>query len=256
MKTVCVNKLKIKLYSSIDELPIANFQKYNKFLLIDSGIGSDVDDIDTHIVRIARLINNKDSEKAIQELQNLRQNMFMISSQISPKYMAFTALIHSIDDKELTDLSDENLREVLERIKAVPHSKLIDWLLELKKKLEAELELYFPEDFTDVKEKDTCDKLKSRILLQLDSIIRKNDNSQQIKEIDDFLFRLYKPKSFTGEKSVEIAYDKSFESTCLLIAQKSNLDPKKMTTLQFYSALNNIKKQLEAEAKSYKSHKR
>lgn len=256
MKTIYVNKLKIKLYSSIDELPIVNFQKYNKFLLIDSGIGSDVDDIDTHIVRIARLIKGKDTEKAMQELQNLRQNLFMINSSISPKYLAFTALIHSIDDKELTDLSDDNLKEVLKRINAVQHSKLIEWLFELKKKLEAELELYFPEDFVDVREKDTCDKIKLRTLLQLDSMIRKNDNFQQINKIDNFLFGLYKPKSFVGEKSVEISYDKSFESACLLIAQKSSLDPKKMTTLQFYSALNNIKKQLEAEAKSYKSHKR
>lgn len=256
MKTIYVNKLKIKLYSSIDELPIVNFQKYNKFLLIDSGIGSDADDIDTHIVRIARIINSKDTEKAMQELQNLRQNLFMINSSISPKYLAFTALIHSIDDKELTDLSDDNLKEVLKKINAVQHSKLIEWLFELKKKLEAELELYFPEDFVDVREKDTSDKIKLRTLLQLDNMIRKNDNSQQINEIDNFLFGLYKPKSFVGEKSVEISYDKSFESACLLIAQKSSLDPKKMTTLQFYSALNNIKKQLEVEAKSYKSHKR
>lgn len=256
MKTIYVNKLKIKLYSSIDELPIVNFQKYNKFLLIDSGIGSDVDDIDTHIVRIARLINSKDTEKAMQELQNLRQNLFMINSGISPKYLAFTALIHSIDDKELTDLSDDNLKEVLKKINAIQHSKLIEWLFELKKKLEAELELYFPEDFVDVREKDTCDKIKLRMLLQLDSMIRKNDNSQQINEIDNFLFGLYKPKSFVGEKSVEISYDKSFESACLLIAQKSSFNPKKMTTLQFYSVLNNIKKQLEAEAKSYKSRKR
>lgn len=255
MKTIYVNSLKIKLYTDIDELPIANFQKYNKFLLIDSGVGSDVDDVDTHIVRIARFIANKDSEKAMQELQNLRQNLYMISGEISPKHLAFTALIHSINDKELTDLSDSNLKDILTQINKVKRSSLIKWLVDIKKKLETELELYFPEDFVDVKEKGTCDKIKARILLQLDSMIRKNNNSQQIKEIDDFLFKLYKPKVFVGEKSAEIAYDKSFESACLLIAQKSSLDPKKMTTLQFYSALNNIKKQLEAETKSYKSNK-
>ena len=34
------------------------------------------------------------------------------------------------------------------------------------------------------------------------------------------------------------------------------MDPRKMTVLQFYSAVDNIKKQIEAESKSLKKHKR
>lgn len=135
MKTLLLNKKIIKVYDSIDEMPIVNFQKYNKYLLIDSGVGSDADDIDSHIVKIAKFIKANDNKKALQELQNMRQNMYMVNNEISPKYLAFAALIHSIDGKELTDLSDDGLKEVLNRIKKIKHSKIIEFLYSLKKKL-------------------------------------------------------------------------------------------------------------------------
>ena len=255
MKNLTINKKVVRVYDSIDEMPIINFQKYNKYLLIDSGIGSDADDIDAHIMRIAKFINNKDSKKALQELQNMRQNMYMVNNEISPKYLAFAALIHSIDGAEVTDLSDDNLKSILANLKEVKHSKIIDFLIWLKKKVATELELYFPGDFVSAKEKDAYDKLKQRTLLVLDTIINDTDNSEQINIIDALMFKGYSPKLFTGSESVEIKYDKQFESTCLLIAQKTNMDPKKMTVLQFYNAFDNIKKQIEAESKSLKRNK-
>lgn len=134
MKSLLVNNKVVKVYDSIDEMPIVNFQKYNKYLLIDSGVGSDSDDIDAHIVKIAKYIKANDNKKALQELQNMRQNIYMVNSEISPKYLAFAALIHSIDGKELTDLSDDGLKKVLQDLKEVKHSVVIDFLLWLKKK--------------------------------------------------------------------------------------------------------------------------
>lgn len=136
MKNLLINKKIVKVYDSIDEMPIVNFQKYNKYLLIDSGIGSDADDIDAHAVKIAKYIKANDSRKALQELQNMRQNMHMVNSEISPKYLAFAALIHSIDGKEVNDLSDDGLKGLLQDLKEVKHSKVIDFLYGLKKKLQ------------------------------------------------------------------------------------------------------------------------
>lgn len=135
MKQMLINKKTICVYDSIDEMPIANFQKYNKYLMIDSGVGSDVDDIDAHITKIAKYIKSKDEKKALLELQNMRQSMYMVNSEISPKYLAFAALIHSIDGKEVTDLSDDGLKALLEEIKQIKHSKVIEFLFWLKKKL-------------------------------------------------------------------------------------------------------------------------
>ena len=256
MKNLLINKKIVRVYDSIDEMPIINFQKYNKYLLIDSGIGSDADDIDAHIVKIAKFIKANNNKKALQELQNMRQNMYMVNNEISPKYLAFAALIHSIDGKEVNDLSDDGLKKLLQDLKDIKHSKVIDFLLWLKKKVTSELETYFPGDFVNPKEKDAYDKLKQRTLLVLDSMINDTDNSEQIETIDMIMLNMHSPKSYIGSESVEIKYDKQFESTCLLIAQKTSMDAKKMTVLQFYNAVDNIKQQLEAESKSVKRHKR
>ena len=251
MKTVTINDMEIKLYDSIDEMPIVNFQKYNKCILIDSGLGSDIDSIDERIVNLAKLIR-KDINKASQELQNLRQTMHIIVSEISPKYMAFAALIHSIDGERLTDLSDDNLRRILEKLHEVKHSAIIDFLMWVKKKLATELETYFPSEFDNAKEKEAYDKLKQRTILRLQGIAYNQDNSEKVNEIDEYLFGLYKPKVFTGKDSVEIKYDKQFESACMLISQKTGMKAKNMTVLEFYNTIDNISKQAEAEAKAYK----
>ena len=256
MKSLLINKKIVRVYDSIDEMPIINFQKYNKYLLIDSGIGSDADDIDAHIIKIAKFIKANNNKKALQELQNMRQNMYMVNNEISPKYLAFAALIHSIDGKEVNDLSDDGLKKLLQDLKDIKHSKVINFLLWLKKKVTNELETYFPGDFVNPKEKEAYDRLKNRTLLVLDSIINNTDNTKQIESIDAMMLNMHAPKVFIGSESVEVKYDKQFESTCLLIAQKTNMDARKMTVLQFYNAIDNIKAQAEAEAKSLKKHKK
>lgn len=255
MKTITIKGKSIKMYDSIDEMPIVNFQKYNKCLLIDTGLGSDADSIDTHIVNIAKYINKNDKANAMQELQNLRQNLHLVVNQVSPRYMAFAALIHSIDGEEQKDLSDSHLQEIVNDLNEIPHGLLVEALQYLKKKLSTELEVYFPSEFESVKEKEAYSKLKERTILQLQEIAEGIDNSQKIAEINDFLFSLRKPKVFIGKESIEIKYDKQFESACMLISQKTGMNAKKMTVLEFYNTITNISKQVEAENKAYSKHK-
>lgn len=254
MKTITVKNKTIKLYDSIDEMPITNFQKYNRYILLDVGLGSDVNSVDEHIANLAKLIKT-DMVKAQRELQNLRQNMHLIVSNISPKYMAFAALIQSIDNKPLNDLSDDNLKEVLNNIKEVEHSTIASFLTRVKKKLEFELETYFPSEFCNAKEKEVYDKLKQRTLLMLQGIIEDKNTSEEIAKIDDFLFSLHNPKQFVGSTSVEIKYEKQFETSCMLISQKTGMTAKKMTVFEFYNTLTNIGKQAEAELKAHKKLK-
>lgn len=254
MKTVFIKGKKIQLYDSIDEMPIVNFQKYNKCVLIDSGLGSDIDSIDNHIVDIAKYVKNGDTKNALQELQNMRQTMHMIVSGVSPKNLAFAALIYSIDGVEQKNLSDEHLQEIINELNELPFGLFIDLVEKLKKKLSTELELYFPSEFDSAKEKEAYSKLKSRTLLQLKELIDDNDYAKNIAEIDKFLFSLHRPKSFIGKDSDEIRYDKQFESACMMISQKTGLNAKQMTVLEFYNTLVNIQKQVEIEKKAYKKY--
>lgn len=242
------------MYDSIEDMPIVNFQKYNRYLLIDSGIGCDLEDIDSHISKIMNYIAS-DKALAMQELQNMRQALYFINQEISPKYMAFVTLIHEIDGQKVTDLSDDNLKELITKISSVKKTWLDRVFDELKKKVGTELETYFPAFFDNVKEKEAYDKLRQRVMLVLNSIITDKRNNAEINDIDEYLLSLSKPKQFNGNKSIEVLYSKQFENTCILIAQKTGLDVKKMTVFEFYTTLEQVKKQVEAETKQVK-HRR
>ena len=134
MITKTINSKEVRLYDSIDELPITRFHKYNKCLLIDSGIGSDLSDIDAHIERLYRYISH-DSKLAVQELQNLRQSLYMVSQEISAKFLSFAVLVESIDGVKRDDLSDEGMKNTLELLKEMPNGMISEIVEALKKKI-------------------------------------------------------------------------------------------------------------------------
>ena len=143
MKVGKVNKHTVEMYDSIDELPIQRFQKYNKYLLIDSGVGSDLEDVMNHIER-AKIYIKANPEMAATELENLRQSIYLVTEEISPKYMAFAVLVNKIDGKEMNDMSDAGLKKVLEILSEAKKGWLDGILDSVKKKIDRELSLYFP----------------------------------------------------------------------------------------------------------------
>lgn len=247
MKTMTIEGHVVRIFDSIDELPITRFHKYNKYLLIDSGIGSDLNDVLAHIDRAIRYIGSN-KELAVVELENMKQAMFLINETICPRHLAFAALVDSIDGKRITDISDESMQEVVYKL-GKTKTNFIDRFIEtVKKKMDEELNLYFPSKFEDANIKEYYDRLKSRMQLMLDKIIRGTDHKEQINEIDDFLLSLSKPRIFWGKEGAEIQFDKQYEDMCLLLSQKLTVDPKKMTVLQFYNAFEYIKKTIGSNA--------
>ena len=254
MRTLILSNGKVlKLYDSIDEMPIVNFQKYNKLILLDSGLGSDIDSVDEHIIKVAKYIESGNSKEAIQELQNMRQNMHLIVSNISPKYMAFAALIHSIDGNVVNDLSDDNLKAILSKLD-VKHSVLSHLLDTIKDKITSELKTYFVNEFGggDAKENKLYSLFKKKVLLQLSEVYSGDDKTQEISLLDYEMLMLFTPKEFIGPHSVEIKYDKQFETACMLISQKTGMNAKSMTILEFYNTLSNLEKQAKLEASHLK----
>lgn len=243
MKTVKVGKKTIEIYDSIDELPIKRFHKFNKYLLVDSGIGSDLNDINDHIAKIKRYVNSNDKSNANRQLDNLRQSLYMVSQETHLRHLSFMVLIKSINGKEVHDLSDENLKKLLKEFENESKSFLDRLIESVKKKIDQELNLYFPGNFDDASVKEYYDKIRNRALLQLDAIIRDVDNDEKIDKIEEFLLTLAKPKVFSGKDSVEIKYDKQFEEMCLFLKQELSVEPQDMTVLQFYNSFEYLKKQ-------------
>ena len=133
MKVGKVNKHKVEIYDSIDELPIKRFQKFNKYMLIDRGIGSDMQDVLSHIDR-AKIYIKSNPAMAATELDNMRQSIYLLVDELSPKHMAFAALVHKIDGEEMNDISDAGLKRVLEILSEAKKGWLDGVLNSVKKK--------------------------------------------------------------------------------------------------------------------------
>lgn len=242
MRNVTVGGCKLEIYDSIDELPIIRFQKYNKMLLIDSGVGSDLADFDNHIERAIRFCRTKPDATLI-ELENLRQNVYLIQSEVSPKHLAFCVLVKTIDGAPFDDLSDEGLKGLLARINQATNKDVTAQMEAVKKKIDDELSVYFPKVFDDASVKDYFDQLRKRTVLMLESIITGENRETEIEEITDMLLTFAKPVPFHGHESAEIQYDKQFENMCLMLSRNLNVKPKTFTVLEYYNAFEYMKDQ-------------
>ena len=255
MKTVKIGERTVEIYDAIDELPMLRFHKYNKMLLVDAGIGSDLQDFDTHIEKAIRYARSKTPELAAIELDNMRQNVYFIQSGLSPKCLAFAVLVKSIDGTPYNDLSDDGLQKVVDMFGDVPVKELTAQMEAVKKKIDEELQMYFPRLFDDATLKEYYAKLKQRTIVVLRTIIDGRATEADAKEIDDItaeLITYFNPQTFTGSESVEIRHDRQFENMCLILSQNLHVDPKKFTVLEYYNAFEYIKEQAKKSKQAKK----
>lgn len=60
---------------------------------------------------------------------------------------------------------------------------------------------------------------------------------------------MYRPKSFSGKESSEVKLIKGFEQTVIMLSKYTSKDPKKMTVLAFYQALETINSELKTKTR-------
>jgi len=249
MRKLQIGKYVVEMYDSIEDLPISRFHKFNKMIMIDSGLGSDMSSFDSHIERAIKF-SRTNPEFTAQELDNLRQNVYMIQSELSPKMLAFCTLVKAIDGKECMDISDDALKELQNKFSDLTVKEMTAQVDAVKKKIDEELKLYYPSQFDDDSSiKEYFDQIRKRTLLMLDSIIEGKNNESEIENITTALITHSKPLVFQGAKSVEVQHDKQFEEMCLLLSHQLHVNPKQYTTLEFYSAFEYVKKMLKAKNK-------
>lgn len=235
MKEVKLNGHDVRVYDSIDDLPMVRFHRYNRMLLVDAGIGSEIGDFDNHIERVVRYIRKGDNDNAAKELDNLRQNVYMIMQGQSVKDMSFACLVESIDGVRCDDLSPEGLQKVLHMLGGATRRELTEAFQSVKKKIDDELGLYFPSLFDDVTTREYFDILKRLTVAMLARITDGEDVSRE-DELRDKLVLFQKPKVFTGHDGLEVRHDKDFETMCLAITKETGRDAKTMTVLEYYNA--------------------
>ena len=258
MVTANIGKHTVEFYDTIEELPIVRFHKYQKLLLVDAGIGSDIAAFDQRIERTRRFLMAGKPEQAQQELENMRQCVFLIQSGVNPKHRAFAALVTKIDGQDCTDIGDDALAAITEKLNDVPESELTAQLDAVKKKIDGELTLYFPALFNDSDVKEYYDILRKRTLEILNGIVAGIDDPAGAVIVDKLttaLITYSNPKLFTGSDGVEIQFDRQFENLCLVLSEQLHIEPKKYSVLEFYNAFDFVKERAKQAEKAQKRAK-
>lgn len=255
MVTVKIGKHTVEMYDTIEELPIVRFHKYQKLLLIDAGIGADINAFDQRIEKTRRFLMDGKTDKAQQELENLRQSVFLIQSGINPKHRAFSALVAKLDGVECNDVSDDGLAKLTEMLNDAPESELTAQLDAVKKKIDGELRLYFPGIFADSEIKEYYDLLRKRTLAVLENIIAGKmnpDATPEIEKLTTALITYSNPKAFAGSDGVEIQFDRQFENLCLVLSEQLHVKPKEYSVLEFYNAFDFVQERAKKAEKAQK----
>ena len=255
MVTVKIGKHTVEMYDTIDELPIVRFHKYQKLLLIDAGVGSDIAAFDQRTEKMRRYLMDGDAENARKELDNLRQGVFLIQNEVSPKHRAFAVLVTKIDGQECNDITDAALQAITGQLNDAPENEVTAQLEAVKKKIDGELRIYFPALFSDSQVKEYYDLLKKRTLALLQNIIdgvALPDRTAEIEKLTTALITYSNPKTFSGPDSVEIQFDRQFENLCLALSEQLHVKPKEYSVLEFYNAFDFVQERAKQFEKAQK----
>lgn len=235
MKEVEIGGRRVELYDSIEGLPIVRFTAFCKMLLIDSGVGSDLSAVDRHVERVIRFMRNGKPDEAERELRNMRQSVWMVQEGLCPRHLAFAALVRSVDGVGQTDVSEAGLRKVAAMLGDATEKEVSSAMEEAKKKIDAELEVYFPALFDDAEAKEFYDLLAARTRRLL-ALVGGRGDAEGLERITDEVLTFYAPREFGGTKGVEVTFDKDFNRMCVVMSCELGTRPKEETVLEYYSA--------------------
>lgn len=132
MKTIKVGKHEVKLYESIKEMPVSRYNAMQGFLMQETGIGNTMPAIDNHFKTLDALLVSGKYEEAIQERQNMHVGFYCAIEKIDFKSLSFGCMIASIDD-EPVGISDEELKNSIEKLNELTVGQVDDILEDLKK---------------------------------------------------------------------------------------------------------------------------
>lgn len=243
MRQVEIGRHRLELYDGIDEMPIGRFHRFNRNLMVDAGIGSDLQAVDGHIAKTVAFLKAGKTESAVKEMENLRQSIALVHEGMSPAFSAFACLVASVDGESTEGWSESELDALSERLKGMSVGRLRTETGEVKKKIDAELALYFPTVFGNQRTSEWYQCLKRIGLEKLRELIKGLEKTDELRADELRMLEMMAPRKFTGSKGVEVEYDREYENMCLAMSQQLHLDVKGMTVLEYYNAYEFLREQ-------------
>lgn len=148
MTEIKLNSNRVFLYDSIHELPEVRYHEFNKYALLDMGVGSDMDSIGRHFANLDNFVKFKKYDEIVQERKNMHLNYFYMIEKINFKSMCFGVLVSRINQEFTGSFTFEALQAQSKRLSKMGlTNKHVEPILEdIKKKLSQSLGLVFPVD--------------------------------------------------------------------------------------------------------------
>lgn len=253
MRKEKVNGHDFVFYDEIGEMPIDRFHSYSRYMLVAGGVGDSITDIDDHIGRILKFIDI-DATRAKQEVLNMRQNLYMVANELDVRHKGFLFLTYKVDGELWEDFSDNGIEELYKLANGESIKNFNKLMGEVINKVDESLRQYFPETFDSSIDKNYCDLLRKRALLQVDEIQNGSDHSKEISELNAQIMKRFTPKDFENDKAI-VEFDKQFETMCLILSKEFGGDVKGYTVMEFYSAYNLLNEQ-QKEMKKIRNSKK
>lgn len=121
----------------IHKIPEYNWQKFQRCLILDAGIGSDTLSIIGHTDSIVSLAAENRKEDLSNELNNFRLSLYSAMESISYTSMAFTCMVQDIAGETVSIATDTDINNLSKRIAetGITHGEITDYVDLLKKKL-------------------------------------------------------------------------------------------------------------------------
>lgn len=235
----------IEIYDGVDEMLEVRYHKFTQMMVLASGVGSDMEAIVAKLGTIRQLLDDERPKEAKVEILNLYQAFYFIGEGIDPKSTAFAALVKSIDGVEYDDMTESGLEKVQERLKGfLTIGKRNETIDSVKKKIEGELEQYFPHRNDGAMEQMAL--MRVLMLEQLDGIIEERDVKEKVDKIAK---RIRDLNEVVNYQEYEIESEKAREKSYLGIQETLHIDAKGMTVLEYETAC----EMLRERAKEYEN---
>ncbi len=114
--TIELGKHKIELFDSLDDMGITRWNAFNKYVLIDAEIGSNIFDYDRVMKKCHTYLSKEMIAEAQQELLNTRQLIHNILQGNNVKQLSFAVLVKSIDGEKTDDFETSALNKLLTKL--------------------------------------------------------------------------------------------------------------------------------------------
>jgi hypothetical protein len=250
MKTIELGSHSITVFNSITELNIERYNQLNIYILKDSAIGATAQDISEKFTKMFQLIRQKDMEGLQIEAANIVYSLNAILESTNYNHYSFLCFVKEIDGKPIGDITNEQYcRQILTEIGTwLTVGAVAEIGSDVKKKINKELSLFFPEKYSSVNELMYFQQLKRKVEIQLRRLILRKPSflDEQMLSVEKYFLSLDAPKQMRPVKGNAIVEQMQyFELLCTLLEENNVHRPKELTVFEFMSRINHLEKKFK-----------